>query len=77
MKDQEEVRGVTLKQQPFATPEKVHDTVAETYRNIKTRLPNIHKSMALYLANKDTEVILFKPVKVNIYISLIYNDSVE
>ncbi|XP_060063849.1 conserved oligomeric Golgi complex subunit 3-like [Ylistrum balloti] len=66
MKTEEPTRNVTLRQQPFATPEKLHDVIAETYRNLKTRLPTVQRSMALYLANRDTEVILFKPVKVNI-----------
>ncbi|XP_048763824.1 conserved oligomeric Golgi complex subunit 3-like isoform X2 [Ostrea edulis] len=66
MKQEEGIRSVSLRQQPFATPEKLHDVVSETYKNIKSRLPTIHKSMQLYLANRDTETILFKPIKVNI-----------
>ena len=50
---------VVLRTQPFATPEKVHDVAMETYRNIKTRLPGLQRSMSLYLANHDTEAILF------------------
>lgn len=65
MKAEEGIKSVTLRQQPFATPEKLHDVVSETYKNIKSRLPTIHKSMQLYLANKDTETILFKPIKVS------------
>ncbi|XP_069103454.1 conserved oligomeric Golgi complex subunit 3-like isoform X2 [Argopecten irradians] len=66
MKTEEPVRNVSLRQQPFATPEKLHDVMSETYRNLKTRLPTVQRSMSLYLANRDTEVILFKPIKVNI-----------
>lgn len=66
LKEEEGIKSVTLRQQPFATPEKLHDVVSETYKNIKSRLPTIHKSMQLYMANKDTETILFKPIKVNI-----------
>ncbi|CAL1535854.1 unnamed protein product, partial [Lymnaea stagnalis] len=66
MKKEDIGSKVTLKQQPFATPEKVHDVVAETYRNIKTKLPIVQRSMSLYLANKDTEAILFRPIKVNV-----------
>ncbi len=64
MKKEEVGQKVKLRQQPFATPEKIHDVVAETYRNVKTKLPVVHRSMSLYLANKDTESILFKPIKV-------------
>ena len=55
---------VTLCCQPFATPEKVHDIAMETYRNIKVRLPDLLRSMSLYLANRDAEAILFRPIKV-------------
>lgn len=66
MKDEENIKSITLSSQPFATPEKIHDIVAETYKNIKSQFVSINRSMALYLANRDTEVILFKPIKVNI-----------
>ena len=56
--------NIVLRQQPFASPEKLHDVAAETYRNIKTKLSLVQRSMALYLANKDTEAILFRPIKV-------------
>ncbi len=37
-----------------------------TYRVLKNKLPGTLQSMSLYLANKDTEFILFKPVRVSI-----------
>ena len=55
---------VQLRQQPFASPEKLRDIVADTYRQLKQRRADIQRKMALYLANKDTEFILFKPMKV-------------
>ena len=63
MKD-ENVKQISLRSQPFASPEKVHDIVAETYKLLKKTVTVVQRSMALYLANKDTEVILFKPIKV-------------
>lgn len=66
MKKEDGSARVVLRTQPFATAEKVHDVAMETYRNIKTRLPGLQRSMALYLANRDTEAILFRPVKVNV-----------
>ncbi|CAG5122384.1 unnamed protein product, partial [Candidula unifasciata] len=66
MKKEDATSKVTLRQQPFASPEKIHDIVAETYKNIKTKLPLVQRSMSLYLANKDTEAILFRPIKVNV-----------
>ncbi|XP_021037737.1 conserved oligomeric Golgi complex subunit 3 [Mus caroli] len=56
----------TLSQQPWAQPAKVNDLVATAYKTIKTKLPLTLRSMALYLSNKDTEFILFKPVRNNI-----------
>ncbi|XP_039203573.1 conserved oligomeric Golgi complex subunit 3 isoform X1 [Crotalus tigris] len=55
-----------LSQQPWAQPVKISDLVSSTYRRIKTKLPPTLQSMSLYLSNKDTEFILFKPVRNNI-----------
>jgi hypothetical protein len=64
MKKEDGTARIVLRTQPFAMPEKVHDVAMETYKNIKTRLPGLQRSMALYLANRDTEAILFRPIKV-------------
>ncbi|XP_009438901.2 conserved oligomeric Golgi complex subunit 3 isoform X6 [Pan troglodytes] len=56
----------TLSQQPWAQPAKVNDLAATAYKTIKTKLPVTLRSMSLYLSNKDTEFILFKPVRNNI-----------
>ncbi|XP_053311480.1 conserved oligomeric Golgi complex subunit 3 [Spea bombifrons] len=55
-----------LSQQPWAQPVKINDLVSCTYKNMKTKLPRTLRSMSLYLASKDTEFILFKPVRNNI-----------
>ncbi|CAL8322159.1 unnamed protein product [Merluccius merluccius] len=55
-----------LAQQPWAQPVKINDIVMATYRVMKGKLPGTLQSMSLYLANKDTEFILFKPVRNNI-----------
>ncbi|XP_059356667.1 conserved oligomeric Golgi complex subunit 3 isoform X1 [Carassius carassius] len=56
----------SLSQQPWAQPAKVNDIVMATYRILKNKLPVTLQSMSLYLANKDTEFILFKPVRNNV-----------
>jgi hypothetical protein len=62
---QTEVAGnTTLAQQPFAHADAIGHIVQETQRLIKSRLPSIHRSMQLYLANRETEFILFRPIKV-------------
>lgn len=43
---------------------KINEIVMATYRVMKSKLPSILQSMSLYLANRDTEFILFKPVRV-------------
>lgn len=55
---------VVLKQQPFATAQKLHDLFAENYKDIRKKLPKINHSMSLYLSNKDIEQIIMKRVKV-------------
>ncbi|KAJ8349914.1 hypothetical protein SKAU_G00250440 [Synaphobranchus kaupii] len=55
-----------LSQQPWAQPAKINDLVTATYRVMKTKLPGTMQRMSLYLANRDTEFILFKPVRNNI-----------
>uniref|UniRef100_A0AAY4DLG7 Conserved oligomeric Golgi complex subunit 3 n=1 Tax=Denticeps clupeoides TaxID=299321 RepID=A0AAY4DLG7_9TELE len=55
-----------LSQQPWAQPAKINDLVTATYRVLKSKLPNTLQSMSLYLANRDTEFILFKPVRNNV-----------
>ncbi|KAL1267353.1 hypothetical protein QQF64_032716 [Cirrhinus molitorella] len=55
-----------LSKQPWAQPPKINDIVMATYRIMKNKLPGTLQSMSLYLANKDTEFILFKPVRNNI-----------
>ena len=48
----------------FSPLDAVRKIVSETYMLLKSKLPSTLQSLALYLANKDTEYILFKPVTV-------------
>lgn len=56
-------RKVSLRNQPFASPEEISQTVSGSYRNLKSSLTSLQQSMGLYLSNKDTEYILYRPVK--------------
>ena len=49
----------------YLISENVRRLVSESYMLLKSKIPSTLQIMALYLANKDTEYILFKPVKVN------------
>lgn len=50
----------------LGSAQEVATVVADVLRIIKFKCPEIQQSMQLYLANKETEFILFKPVKNNI-----------
>lgn len=55
--------NIILKKQPFAEPSAASKIVSAAYRDLKERLARLQKAMSLYLANRDTEAILFKPIK--------------
>lgn len=57
---------ILISQQPFAKADAIRKVVSETYMLLKSKLPSTRQSLALYLANKDTEFILFKPVKAKV-----------
>eukprot|EP00123_Amoebidium_parasiticum_P014036 comp22291_c1_seq1/m.33053 comp22291_c1_seq1/g.33053 ORF comp22291_c1_seq1/g.33053 comp22291_c1_seq1/m.33053 type:complete len:828 (-) comp22291_c1_seq1:66-2549(-) len=52
-----------LSAQQWARPETVRDLGSEALRQLKTEHPKLLASMALYLRNRETEFILFKPIK--------------
>lgn len=54
-----------VKQQEFAQPKAIQEKVHETLVKIKKDLPLFQQSMALYLANADTQFVLYKPIKVS------------
>lgn len=49
----------------FLKPQVLAGILSATQRNIKSKIPEIQRSMQLYLANRETEFILFRPIKVN------------
>lgn len=53
-----------VKQQEFAQPAAIQEKVQETLAKIKKDLPLFQQSMALYLANADTQFVLYRPIKV-------------
>ncbi|KAK0572316.1 hypothetical protein LWI29_029651 [Acer saccharum] len=60
------VMGKPLKEQAFATPDKVAELVQKVNTAIQQVLPPVMAKMKLYLQNPSTPTILFKPVKTNI-----------
>ncbi|XP_059439793.1 conserved oligomeric Golgi complex subunit 3-like [Corylus avellana] len=55
-----------LKDQAFATPDKVAELVQKVSAAIQQELPPVMAKMKLYLQNPSTRTILFKPIKTNI-----------
>ncbi|GMJ07578.1 Conserved Oligomeric Golgi Complex 3 [Hibiscus trionum] len=60
------VMAKPLKEQAFATPEKVAELVQKVNSAIQQELPLVIAKMKLYLQNPTTRTILFKPIKTNI-----------
>lgn len=56
----------TLRQSPWASPQQISSLIQESQRNIKSKLAGVQRAMQLYLANKDTEFILFRPIRNNV-----------
>ncbi|RZC32038.1 conserved oligomeric Golgi complex subunit 3 [Asbolus verrucosus] len=55
-----------LPQQGFGKAKFVADIMSEALKNMKLKIPDIQRSMQLYLANRETEFILFRPIKNNV-----------
>eukprot|EP00268_Persea_americana_P062426 TRINITY_DN80025_c0_g1_i1.p1 TRINITY_DN80025_c0_g1~~TRINITY_DN80025_c0_g1_i1.p1 ORF type:complete len:782 (+),score=145.88 TRINITY_DN80025_c0_g1_i1:239-2584(+) len=55
-----------LRNQAFATPDKVTELVQKVRNAIQQELPGVMMKMKLYLQNPSTRSILFKPIKTNI-----------
>jgi len=56
------VQGSTVR----ISPEQIAAVLIETQRLIKSNLAPLQRSMQLYLANKETEFILFRPIRNNV-----------
>jgi hypothetical protein len=56
----------SLHQQPFAKADEIHKVVVQNNKLLKTKIPVLRSSLALYLANEETEHILFRPIRANV-----------
>lgn len=54
-----------LRQTQWASPQQISSVIQESQRLIKSKLNGLQRAMLLYLANKDTEFILFRPIRNN------------
>lgn len=57
--------AVNMQLRKWASPQMISGLVQEAQRNIKGKLSTLQRSMQLYLANRDTEFILFRPIRVS------------
>ena len=55
---------LTLTNQPWARCERLQELVSESQRNLRKFFPQVQRSMQLYLAHRETEFILFRPIRV-------------
>lgn len=55
-----------LRQTPWASPQQISGIIQESQRLIKSKLSTFQRSLQLYLSNRDTEFILFRPIRNNI-----------
>lgn len=62
-----------LRQSAWASPQQISSIIQETQRLIKNKLASLQRSMQLYLSNRDTEFIIFRPIRVSIAIYCIVN----
>ncbi|XP_013098624.2 conserved oligomeric Golgi complex subunit 3 [Stomoxys calcitrans] len=61
----------TLRQSSWASPQQISSVIQETQRLIKNKLPLLQRSMQLYLSNRDTEFIIFRPIRNNVIQSFV------
>lgn len=54
-----------LRQTAWASPQQISGIIQESQRLIKSKLAGLQRAMLLYLSNKDTEFILFRPIRNN------------
>ena len=45
--------------------DELHKVVAQGNKVLKTKVPPLRSSLTIYLANEETERILFRPIKVS------------
>merc|ERR1712142_659916 len=48
---------------PWCSPDALRDASNVCQRNINQKFPSVQKSLRLYLGNKETEFILFRPIR--------------
>lgn len=68
--------NVKFKEEANGQPKSLGALITATQRTIKTQIPVIQKTMRTYLSNKETEFILFRPIKNNILLAFLRVEQV-
>ncbi|KAG5882532.1 hypothetical protein JTB14_038143 [Gonioctena quinquepunctata] len=69
-------QDLTVANQNFGKAQSIAAIIKDTQKNMKLRIPEIQRSMQLYLANRETEFILFRPIKNNIINAFMQVDQI-
>lgn len=65
MKDhQKDHPQLPVGKQPWAKPQRLQELVANSQMNLRKVFPKVQRAMQLYLAHRETEFILFRPIRV-------------
>ncbi|KAK4871742.1 hypothetical protein RN001_015866 [Aquatica leii] len=65
-----------LYNQEFGKPAVLGRVLSNTRKNIKSKIPEVQRCMQLYLANRETEFILFRPIKINVMNAFVQVESI-
>jgi hypothetical protein len=67
-------KTANISRQTWAKPELLQGYVAQATRQLKKQFPLVQRAMQLYLCNKETEFILFRPIRVSLVKIPVAND---
>lgn len=62
--------------QDFGKASVVAQIVKDAQQNMKKKIPEVQRSLQLYLANRETEFILFRPIKNNVINAFMQVDQI-
>ncbi|KAF5270145.1 hypothetical protein FQR65_LT17888 [Abscondita terminalis] len=65
-----------LYKEEFAKPGALGIIMTNARKSVKSRIPEVQRCMKLYLANRETEFILFRPIKINIMNAFVQVESI-
>ncbi len=57
-------KTLNISREPWGRPDVLQSAVSQTQRELKRHFPAAQRAMQLYLANRETEFILFRPIRV-------------